>query len=120
MASIENRSRFVDKVANCEELTQTFAYNRESALKAYLDKLKSQGYKPKLSHTDDSFATRMSDQYGIHATCGARACGRGQRHPRHVAHRQVVPIRRAQGCGQDDEQVGQAAPALGWRAVLKQ
>jgi len=61
MASIENRSRFVVKVRNCDDLTQTFAYNREAALKAYIAKLKSQGYKPKLSRTDDSFAIRIRE-----------------------------------------------------------
>jgi hypothetical protein len=29
MASIENRSRFVVTVQNCEDLTRTFSYNRE-------------------------------------------------------------------------------------------
>lgn len=61
MASIENRSRFVVKVLNVPALTQTFAYNREASLKAYLAELESQGYKPKLSRTDDSFAIRIRD-----------------------------------------------------------
>lgn len=61
MASIENRSRFVVTVTNRSELNQTFAYNRESALKAYIAKLKSDGYKPKLARTEDSFAVRVRD-----------------------------------------------------------
>ncbi|MDR3367993.1 site-specific integrase [Rhodoferax sp.] len=61
MASIENRSRFVVEVHKAPELTQTFAYNREPALKAYLADLDSRGYKPKLSRTDDSFAIRIRE-----------------------------------------------------------
>jgi hypothetical protein len=61
MASIENRSCFVVKVCNVPTLTQTFAYNRESALKAYIADLKSHGYKPKLTRTDDSFAIRIRE-----------------------------------------------------------
>lgn len=61
MASIENRSRFVVKVQTVPTLTQSFAYNREAALKAYIADLKSQGYKPKLSRSNDSFAIRIRD-----------------------------------------------------------
>ena len=61
MASIENRSRFVVEVHKVPTLTQTFAYNREPALKAYLADLDSKGYKPKLSRTDDSFAIRIRE-----------------------------------------------------------
>ncbi|PHV48369.1 integrase [Janthinobacterium sp. BJB301] len=61
MASIENRSRFVVSVKNREDLTQTFAYNRDKQLKAYIAKLKADGYKPKLVRTNDSFAIRVRD-----------------------------------------------------------
>lgn len=61
MASIENRSRFVVSVQNREDLTQTFAYNRDKQLKAYITKLKADGYKPKLVRTNDSFAIRVRD-----------------------------------------------------------
>ncbi|MCF8157310.1 MAG: site-specific integrase [Rhodoferax sp.] len=61
MASIENRSRFVVSVKNREDLTQTFAYNREKQLKAFIAELKAAGYKPQLSRTDDVFAIRVRD-----------------------------------------------------------
>ena len=61
MASIENRSRFVVTVQNCEDLAKTFAYNREKELKAYIAELKAAGYKPKLARTNDSFAIRVRD-----------------------------------------------------------
>lgn len=61
MASIENRSRFIVTVQNREDLTQTFAYNREKQLKLYLAELKAGGYKPKLGRTDDSFAIRVRE-----------------------------------------------------------
>lgn len=52
MASIENRSRFVVTVQNCEHFTRTFAYNREQDLKVYIAELKAAGYKPRLSRTN--------------------------------------------------------------------
>jgi len=61
MASIENRSRFVVTVQNREDLTETFAFNREVALKACIAKLKADGYKPKLTRTNDSFAIRIRE-----------------------------------------------------------
>lgn len=61
MASIENRSRFIVTVQNSEDLTQTFAYNREKQLKFYLAELKAGGYKPKLGRTNDSFAIRVRE-----------------------------------------------------------
>jgi integrase len=61
MASIENRSRFVVSVQNCGHLTQTFAYNREKQLQAYIAELKAEGYKPKLARTNDSYAIRVRE-----------------------------------------------------------
>jgi integrase len=61
MASIENRSRFVVTVQNCEHLTKTFAYNREQDLKGYIAELKAAGYKPRLSRTNDSYAIRVRE-----------------------------------------------------------
>jgi hypothetical protein len=61
MASIENRSRFVVTIQNCEHLTKTFAYNREPALKAYIAELKADGYKPKLTRTNDNYAIRVRE-----------------------------------------------------------
>lgn len=59
MASIENRSRFVVTVQNCENLTRTFSYNREKELAAYVAELKASGYKPRLARTNDSYAVRV-------------------------------------------------------------
>ena len=61
MASIENRSRFVVTVQNCEHFTRTFAYNREQDLKVYIAELKAAGYKPRLSRTNDSYAIRVRE-----------------------------------------------------------
>lgn len=61
MASIENRSRFVVTVQNRADLAQTFAFNREKKLKAYLDRLKAAGFKPKVTRTDDIFAVRIRE-----------------------------------------------------------
>ena len=46
MASIENRSTFDVKVRNRDDLTRTFAVNRQKELKAYLAELRAQGLKP--------------------------------------------------------------------------
>src|SRR5438067_1041578 len=62
MASIENRSRYVVTVQKREDLTETFACNRENDLKAYLARLKSEGFKPKLSRTNDIYAIRIREQ----------------------------------------------------------
>lgn len=61
MASIENRSRFVVTVQNREDLTETFAYNREKDLKVYLDRLKKDGLKPRLTRTNNSYAIRIRE-----------------------------------------------------------
>lgn len=61
MASIENRSRYVVSVRNRPDLTQTFSYNREPELKAYLDRLRAQGFKPKLHRTNDRYAVRVRE-----------------------------------------------------------
>lgn len=61
MASIENRSRFVVTVQNRDDLTQTFAFNREKHLRVYLAELKAKGLKPKLARTNDNFAIRVRD-----------------------------------------------------------
>lgn len=59
MASIENRSRFVVTVQNCEDLTRTFSYNREKELAAYVAQLKASGYKPRRVRTNDTYAIRV-------------------------------------------------------------
>lgn len=59
MASIENRSRFKVVVRNRDDLTKTFTYAQKKPVKAYVQELKSQGLKPKLSTLDDCFAVRI-------------------------------------------------------------
>lgn len=61
MASIENRSRYVVSVQNRDDLTKTFAFNREAALKQYIADLKAQGFKPKLSRTNDAYVVRIRE-----------------------------------------------------------
>jgi integrase len=59
MASIENRSRFKVTVQNRDDLTLTFTHSAVKAVKAYVEELKAQGFKPKLSRLNDSFAVRV-------------------------------------------------------------
>ena len=59
MASIENRSRFKVTVQNRDDLTKTFTYSAVKALKAYIAEMKGNGFKPKASRLNDSFAVRI-------------------------------------------------------------
>ena len=59
MASIENRSRFRVAVQNRDDLTRIFPNNQPKAVKAYVAELKANGFKPKLSSLDDSYAVRI-------------------------------------------------------------
>ncbi|MGQ2921256.1 MAG: tyrosine-type recombinase/integrase [Hydrogenophaga sp.] len=59
MASIENRSRFKVAVQNRDDLTLTFTHSAVKAVKSYVEELKSQGFKPKVSRLNDSFAVRV-------------------------------------------------------------
>ena len=61
MASIENRSRFVVTVQNCEDLTRTFSYNREKELAAYVAHLKAGGYKPSCPRASSCTATSTAN-----------------------------------------------------------
>jgi hypothetical protein len=61
MASIENKSRFVVTVQHRDDLTKTFAHSRERDLKTYVAQLKAQGYKPKLSRTNDNYIVRVRE-----------------------------------------------------------
>ena len=61
MASIENRSRYVVTVQNRDDLTKTFACTREAKLKTYIAHLKAQGYKAKLSRTNDKYLVRVRE-----------------------------------------------------------
>lgn len=73
MASIENRSRYVVTVQNRDDLTKTFACNREAELKAYIAHLKAQGYKPKLSRTNDNYVVRVREAGKTKQTLPARS-----------------------------------------------
>jgi integrase len=73
MASIENRSRYVVTVQNRDDLTKTFACNREAELKAYIAHLKAQGYKPKLSRTNDNYVVRIREAGKTKQTLPARS-----------------------------------------------
>ncbi len=59
MASIENRSRLKVSVKNRDDLTRTFIYTAKKAVQRYIQELKGQGFKPKLTSLDNSFAVRI-------------------------------------------------------------
>ncbi len=59
MASIENRSRFKVTVHNRSDLTKTFTYSAIKAVRDYIQELKDQGFKPKATRLNDSFAVRV-------------------------------------------------------------
>ena len=90
MASIENRSRFVVTVQNREDLTQTFAYNRDKQLKLYIATLKADGYKPKLVRTNDSFAIRVRDAGHLNQCLYAHTEHVHGRHPDRQRRHQLV------------------------------
>ncbi|AJX33777.1 site-specific integrase [Burkholderia oklahomensis] len=58
MASIENRSRIQVTVQKHDDLTKSFARTADPAIQAYLQKLRDQGYKPKLTSLDDYYVIR--------------------------------------------------------------
>jgi len=59
MASIENRSRIRVAVQNRPDLSRTFPNNRPKAVTAYVAQLKAEGFKPRRSSLDDSYAVRI-------------------------------------------------------------
>lgn len=61
MASIENRSTFIVTVQNRDDLTKTFAWTREAAVKAYCAHLKAQGLKPRLARSNNRYAVRIRE-----------------------------------------------------------
>lgn len=73
MASIENRSRYVVTVQNRDDLTKTFACTREAKLKTYIAHLKAQGYKAKLSRTNDKYLVRVREGGKTKQTLPARS-----------------------------------------------
>jgi len=58
MASIENRSKVQVTVKNRDDLIKSFEYNAAKAIKAYVEQLKAQGFKPKLASLNNHFAIR--------------------------------------------------------------
>jgi len=58
MASIENRSKVQVSVKNRDDLTKTFEYCAEKAIKAYVERLKAQGYKPRLESLNNYYCVR--------------------------------------------------------------
>ena len=81
MASIENRSRFKVAVQNRDDLTLTFAHSAVAAVKAYIEELKANGFKPKVSRLNDSFAVRVR-QVTPPSTHGRRGMARDPGHRR--------------------------------------
>lgn len=59
MAYIENRSRFKVTVHNRGDLTRTFPFDAQEAVKAYVGELKLQKYKPKASRLNDAYLVRF-------------------------------------------------------------
>lgn len=49
MASIENRSRIQVTVKNRDDLTKQFAYSADKAIQAYVQKLRDEELKPRLT-----------------------------------------------------------------------
>jgi integrase len=59
MASIENRSKVQVSVKNRDDLTKSFEYSAAKAIKAYVEQLKAQGFKPKLTSLNNHYAIRV-------------------------------------------------------------
>lgn len=59
MASIENRSQYLVTVKHRDDLKQTFAHSARKKADAYVESLKGQGLKPKLSRLDDYYVVRV-------------------------------------------------------------
>jgi integrase len=58
MASIENRSRIQVTVKTRHDLTKDFARNADAAIQHYVQELRSQGLKPRLTSQDDNYVVR--------------------------------------------------------------
>ncbi|MDE2187521.1 MAG: hypothetical protein KGJ76_12360 [Betaproteobacteria bacterium] len=59
MAELTNRSRFVVKVQNREDLTRHFPFTNQDAVKGYLQVLRAQGFKPKVEQLDEHWLVRI-------------------------------------------------------------
>lgn len=58
MASIENRSRIQVTVKNRDDLTKQFTYSADKAIQAYVQKLRDEGLKPRLTSLNDHYVVR--------------------------------------------------------------
>ena len=58
MASIENRSRIQVTVKNRDDLTKQFAYSADKAIQVYVQKLRAEGLKPRLTSLNDHYVVR--------------------------------------------------------------
>jgi integrase len=58
MASIENRSRIQVTVKNRDDLTKQFAYSADKAIQVYVQKLRDEGLKPRLTSLNDHYIVR--------------------------------------------------------------
>ncbi|WP_250473079.1 site-specific integrase [Caballeronia sp. GAFFF1] len=56
MASIDNRSRFIVRVQNRDDLERTFPYSNTNKVTQYVDDLKRQGFKPRVERANDAYA----------------------------------------------------------------
>lgn len=68
MPSIENRSHYLVSVKNRDDLTKTFAHDKQKNAEAYRETLRTQKLKPKLSRVNDHYMIRirkkgMEDQF---------------------------------------------------------
>lgn len=58
MASIENRSRIQVTVKNRDDLTKQFAHSADKAIEVYVQKLRTEGLKPRLASLNDHYIVR--------------------------------------------------------------
>ncbi|WP_250526261.1 hypothetical protein [Caballeronia sp. GAWG2-1] len=72
MASIENRSQYLVTVKHRDDLKQTFAHSAKKKADAYVESLKGQRLKPKLSRLDDYFVVRVRSGSDKNQTLVAR------------------------------------------------
>lgn len=55
MASIDNRSKFIVRVQNRDDLERSFSYNQTKKVAQYVDDLKRQGFKPRVERANDAY-----------------------------------------------------------------
>jgi len=59
MATFANRSKFFVKVRQRDDLYRTFPYSAPKAARAYLQQLRTQGFKPVLGQHEDTIVVRL-------------------------------------------------------------